>query len=143
MDNETRLRAFFDTDARRFNDTRKGKPVIDAKGVADAFARFFVEASPTGVQGDRNGWLFRLKLPFGFRFHKGSSEQVLALPLLYSAPDLHNPAGACFAGTSRPLDSRGLQNQKRDIGLFRGFLYFPSHNAETGEKTSWVAHQLR
>jgi hypothetical protein len=91
MDNETRVRAFFDSYARRFNDALKEPPRVDAKGVVDAFAGYFVEASPAGVQGGRNSLLFRIKVPFGFRFYKkiGTTAMNIAKLSITTLDDLH------------------------------------------------------
>lgn len=119
MDNETRVRAFFDAYARRFNDTLKDKPVIDAKGVADAFAKFFVEASPAGVQGGKNGFLFRLKLPFGFRFYKkiGTTAMNIARITVTALDDLHLMARVRW-------DSRYTRSDGSDVRIEFENLYF-------------------
>lgn len=91
MDNETRVRAFFDAYARRVNDALKDDPVVDTKGVTDAFADYFVEASPVGVQGGRNGWLFRLRIPAGYRFYRkiGTTAMNIARITVTALDDLH------------------------------------------------------
>lgn len=68
---------FFTAYARRFNDYLQSAPDAASKGklakgklavrgVIDSFAPYFVESSPVGVQGGRNGWLFRRMVPRGF-----------------------------------------------------------------------------
>ncbi|HSX60151.1 MAG TPA: hypothetical protein VLF18_08135 [Tahibacter sp.] len=90
MDNETRVHAFFDAYARRFNEALLGKPV-DVRGVTDAFADYFVEASPAGVRGGRNGLLFRLRVPLGFRHYRkiGTTAMRIAKVTVTPLDDLH------------------------------------------------------
>ena len=71
---------FFTAYARRLNDYLQGarhdqaassrgtlpKGKLDVRGVIDSFAPYFVESSPVGVQGGKNGWLFRRMIPRGF-----------------------------------------------------------------------------
>lgn len=90
MDNETRVRAFFDAYARRFNDALAGKRV-DLSEVRKAFADYFVEASPAGIRGGRNGLLFRLRLPLGFRFYRRIGTTAMRIARIEVTPldDLH------------------------------------------------------
>ncbi|MFZ5893918.1 MAG: ester cyclase [Myxococcota bacterium] len=64
-----RTKMFFLRYAERFNQSLQGKEV-DPKEVADSFARHFVEASPIGVNGGKNGLLFRWMIPRGFAHYK-------------------------------------------------------------------------
>jgi steroid delta-isomerase-like uncharacterized protein len=68
-DRSERVRAFFERYADRFNRSLEcGK--VDAAEVADCFASHFVEASPAGVHGAKNGLLFRWMIPRGFAHYK-------------------------------------------------------------------------
>jgi predicted ester cyclase len=62
-------RRFFAEYADRFNRSLAGEHV-DAREVADSFADHFVEASPTGVNGGKNGMLFRWIIPSGFAHYR-------------------------------------------------------------------------
>jgi hypothetical protein len=64
------IERFFAAYAQRFNDSLKEKPVVDAAGVRNSFAPYFVEASPVGVQGGKNGLMFRMMIPRGFAHYK-------------------------------------------------------------------------
>jgi len=64
-----RVKAFFARYADRFNRCLEGESV-DPKTVADSFASHFVEASPAGVNGRKNGLLFRWMIPRGFAHYK-------------------------------------------------------------------------
>jgi hypothetical protein len=69
-DHRPLLRRFFAAYAKRMNDALKPRPVIDTPGVVRSFADYFVEASPVGVFGGKNGLRFRLLIPRGFRHYK-------------------------------------------------------------------------
>src|SRR5687767_5556490 len=59
----TLIRRFFAAYAKRMNDALLPTPKIDTPGVIDSFADYFVEASPHGVNGGKNGVLLRLTIP--------------------------------------------------------------------------------
>jgi hypothetical protein len=61
---------FFAAYAKRFNDSLKDPPVIDVEDVRDAFADYFVGASPAGVRGGKNGLLFGSVLSRGFAHYR-------------------------------------------------------------------------
>lgn len=69
-DHERIVRAFFEAYAHRTNAALARPPRVDIKGMQDAFAEHFVAADPNGVQGGRNGLLFRLMLWWGFRTYR-------------------------------------------------------------------------
>lgn len=118
MDNETRVRAFFDAYARRFNDALAGK-AVDTRGVTDAFADYFVEASPAGVRGGRNGLLFRLRIPFGFRhYRKLGTKAMRILKIEVTAlDDLHLTARVHW-------DSRYVRKDGSPVHIEFDNLYF-------------------
>ncbi len=96
MDTEQKLRRFFPEYTKRFNDSLQAGATVDADAVRDSFADYFVESSPNGVQGGKNGLLFRLVIPRGFRnFRKlGSTSIRLANLKLTRIDDLHYMAQA-------------------------------------------------
>jgi hypothetical protein len=66
---------FFTAYAKRFNDYLQSAPEagsaparakLDVRGVIESFAPYFVESSPVGVRGGKNGWLFKRMVPRGF-----------------------------------------------------------------------------
>jgi predicted ester cyclase len=63
------IKKFFSEYADRFNRSLSGEN-IDSREVADSFANHFVEASPNGVAGGKNGMLFRWMIPSGFAHYK-------------------------------------------------------------------------
>lgn len=69
-DHERIVRAFFEAYARRHNDALKNPPSFDIRGIRNAFADYFVGADPNGVQGGRNGLLFRIMIRWGFRAYR-------------------------------------------------------------------------
>lgn len=69
---EERLRqveSFFASYAELFNRSLRGEK-IDVDDVAGSFAPYFVQASPGGVQGGKNGILFRWLIPRGFAHYR-------------------------------------------------------------------------
>jgi hypothetical protein len=66
---ESKVHAFFQAYARRFNDGLHGKKP-DIKGTAASFAEYFVEASAVGVMGGKNGRRFRDAIPKGYEFYQ-------------------------------------------------------------------------
>jgi hypothetical protein len=76
---EQRVRAFFQRYAERFNRSLAGEKV-EARDVAESFARHFVGASPVGVNGGKNGLLFRWMIPRGFAHYRkiGTTEMKIA-----------------------------------------------------------------
>jgi hypothetical protein len=67
---EDTIREFFEAYARRFNDSLRAGGRVDVQGVLDSFAEYFVESSPAGVHGGRNGLLFRWMVPRGFAHYR-------------------------------------------------------------------------
>jgi steroid delta-isomerase-like uncharacterized protein len=63
------IKQFFDEYAERFNRSLAGEHV-EARDVAGSFADHFVEASPAGVNGGKNGMLFRWLIPAGMAHYK-------------------------------------------------------------------------
>jgi hypothetical protein len=70
MEHSDQISAFFDAYATRVNRALAGQKV-NPKEVSASFADFFVESSPQGVIGGKNGWMFRRTIPKGFaRYRK-------------------------------------------------------------------------
>jgi hypothetical protein len=63
------IKSFFDEYAERLNRSLAGEHV-EAREVAGSFADHFVEASPAGVNGGKNGMLFRWLIPAGIAHYK-------------------------------------------------------------------------
>lgn len=64
------VETFFADYARRSNDALQNPPREDVDGVAAAFAPFFVEAGPRGVNGGANNGAFRNLIPQGFAHYR-------------------------------------------------------------------------
>jgi hypothetical protein len=72
-----KVEAFFKRYAATYARALAGKPGVD-KAVTEAFADYFVESSPMGVQGGKNGLVFRLLARRGFaRYRKIGVESML------------------------------------------------------------------
>lgn len=83
---------FFAAYAKRFNDALKGDAaVVDTAGVRDSFAKYFVESSPLGVHGGKNGLMFRMLIPRGFAYYKklGTTAMTISSMTVDAIDDLH------------------------------------------------------
>ena len=85
-----RIKAFFARYAERFNRSLAGEQV-DARDVANSFARHFVEASPFGVSGGKNGIFFRWMIPRGFAHYRkrGTMKMLVSGVTVESLDALH------------------------------------------------------
>lgn len=83
------IEAFFEKYEQRFADGLAGKP--DVEGTVDAFADFFVEASPVGIIGSKNDAAFRESIPKGYDFYKsiGTTEMKINQVHITDLDDLH------------------------------------------------------
>lgn len=63
-----RITNFFEAYAQRFQDAIAGETDVD--GTVNAFADYFIEASPLGVNGGKNDENFRKMIPQGTDFYK-------------------------------------------------------------------------
>jgi hypothetical protein len=79
---EQNIRDFFEAYARRFNDSLRAGGHVDLRGVVDSFAPYFVQSTPLGVRGGRNGLLFRWMVPRGFaRYRRIGTKRMLVRSL--------------------------------------------------------------
>ena len=103
-----KVEAFFKRYAATYARALVAKPGVD-EAVTRAFADYFVEASPAGVHGGRNGVVFRLMARRGFaRYRKIGVESVL-IDALEVTPldDLHAMARVTWdSRTRRRSDGR-------------------------------------
>jgi hypothetical protein len=88
--NET-IEAFFKAYAARMNHALGDHPRDDVEGSVNAFADFFVEASPKGVFGGKNDDEFRAKIPQGNAFYRSLGTQSMTIETLAITPlDKHH-----------------------------------------------------
>ena len=82
---------FFAAYAQRFNESLKDPPIVDADAVRNAFAKYFVGASPAGVRGGKNGVFFKFMVPRGFAYYKkiGTTAMNIASVGITEINDLH------------------------------------------------------
>lgn len=80
-----KVEAFFTRYAATYARALADKPGVD-KAVADAFAGYFVESSPRGVFGGRNGVVFRLMARRGFARYRRIGVESMAIERLEVTP---------------------------------------------------------
>lgn len=133
-DNGERVRAFFDTYARRFNDALAASPKVDVKSVRDAFAKYFVGANPKGVRGSRNGFLFGLFLRSGYAHYRklGCKEMQLRRVDVTGLDDFHALARTHWMSIFRKKDGSIVEIEFDNIYLL--------HMSEGGEPRifAWI-----
>lgn len=90
-DHRALIRKFFEAYAMRVNDALQPTPRVDTAGVVASFADYFVEASPAGVMGGKNGLRFRLAVPAGFRHYRriGTTAMLVSSVKPTRLDDLH------------------------------------------------------
>jgi hypothetical protein len=79
---EEAIREFFQAYARRFEAALDASGQVDVAGVIDSFAPYFVESSPAGVHGGRNGLVFRWMVPRGFAYYRKLGTQQMRIDSL-------------------------------------------------------------
>ena len=92
---EKNIHQFFAAYEKRFNDAINGE--TDSEAMANAFANYFVEASPVGITGGMNNPSFREKIPQGIEFYQKigtrsmeiTSEAVTPLDELHYMVKIH------------------------------------------------------
>jgi hypothetical protein len=117
-DQTAAIRRFFTAYAKRTTDALRSKPRVDVAAVRRAFADYFVEASPAGVFGGKNGLRFRLLIPRGFAFYRkigATSMDVSSLRLTRLDP-LHFLARVGW--DTRYVTKRGVKKQIRFTNLY-------------------------
>ena len=86
---DTRIRKFFKSYETLYR--RALKDDVNARGVADHFAAYFVESSPGGAHGGKNGWLFRFMIGRGFAFYRKLGTRAMTLEVTGITPiDAHH-----------------------------------------------------
>lgn len=103
MNAEQKIRQFFDDYSKCFNASLRDGAAVDTKAVRRSFADYFVESSPAGVQGGKNGFLFGFVIPRGFRHFRriGAAGIFLADLELARIDEHHYMARASWDSTYR------------------------------------------
>jgi len=103
-----KVEIFFDRYAATYARALADKPGVD-KALAAAFADYFVESSPAGVHGGKNGLVFRLMAMRGFARYRKIGVESMAVDTLEITPldDLHAMARVMWdSRTRRRSDGR-------------------------------------
>jgi hypothetical protein len=80
-----KVEVFFDRYAATYARALADKPGVD-KAVAAAFADYFVESSPAGVHGARNGLVFRFMAKRGFARYRKLGVESMTVDALEITP---------------------------------------------------------
>jgi hypothetical protein len=80
-----KVEVFFDRYAATYARGLADKPGVD-KAVTAAFADYFVESSPTGVHGGKNGLVFRFMAKRGFARYRKLGVESMAIDALDITP---------------------------------------------------------
>ena len=103
-----KVEAFFRRYAATYARAMADKPGVD-KALTDAFAEYFVESSPEGVQGGKNGLVFRFLVRRGFSRYRKIGVESMLIDALEVTPldDLHAMARVTWdSRTRRRSDGR-------------------------------------
>ena len=89
-----KIEQFFEDYQKRFAEGLSEQPDVEA--IADAFADFFVEASPVGIMGGKNDSEFRVAIPKGYDFYRsiGTTEMKINQLSIRDLDDYHYMAEA-------------------------------------------------
>ena len=119
INHEEKIKQFFAEYEGRFNRSLQEPPTVDVQGVVKSFAPYFVEASPSGVHGGKNGWLFRMMVPRGFAYYKKIGTKSMKITAIDVTPldDYHVMAKV-------PWDSRYLRKDGKEEQIEFDNLYF-------------------
>lgn len=97
---------FFREYAQRFERSLKESSDADTEGVVDAFADYFVAASPVGVHGGKNGLKFKFMIGRGFAYYRKIGTTAMKIAKLEVTP-----LDALHAMASVTWDSRYLRRK--------------------------------
>jgi len=120
-DHRPLIRRFFTAYAKRMNDALKEDPAIDTAGVLRSFADYFVEASPAGVIGGKNGLRFRLMVPRGFRYYKriGATAMLISSLTVTRLDPLHYLARVAWDSRYQTKQGRKMRIRFTNIYLLQ------------------------
>lgn len=119
---------FFAAYEKRFNNALKGE--IDVEGTAQAFAPYFVEASPAGIHGGSNDQQFRKKIPAGMDLYRqiGTYSMEILSQEVIQLDDLHFMVKVHWKATYKNKDNTDLaiefdviyflQNMDNELKIF-------------------------
>ena len=125
---ESSIYDFFAAYEKRFNDALKGE--TDVEGTAEAFAPFFVEASPAGIHGGANDQQFRKRIPEGMEFYRqiGTYSMEILSQDVTQLDDLHSMVKVHWKATYKNKDNTDLaiefdvtyflQNRDNELKIF-------------------------
>jgi hypothetical protein len=123
---DTRIRKFFKGYENQFRRALKGPAGVDAPRVSACFAAYFVESSPEGVHGGRNGWMFRFMIGRGFAFYRkiGTRDMTLEVVDVGVIDDRHSMAKIAW-------EARCTRKDGSEVRVPFEHIYFLRHERNT------------
>ncbi len=85
-DHQQIIQTFFSKYEANFNNALKDMPILDISGIVKSFARYFVGTSPAGIQGGKNGFLFRFMIRRGYAFYRKMGIKTMKIEALQITP---------------------------------------------------------
>jgi hypothetical protein len=118
-DHSEAIRAFFEAYAQHFNDALADPPRVDVETIRNAYADYFVGTDPRSVRGGKNGLLFRLMLPFGYRRYRklGCKRMELKRVEVTGLDDFHALARTHWSSLFRRKDKTVVEIEFDNIYL--------------------------
>jgi len=126
-DHSPAIREYFDAYAEHFNDALADPPKVDFQALRDAYAGYFVGTDPTAVRGGKNGLIFRLMLPWGYRRYRklGCKRMELRSVDITGLDDFHALARTQWSSLFRKKDGAMVEIEFENIYL----LHIPAGGA--------------
>lgn len=126
-DYDQTIREYFDAYAKRFNEALADAPKVDPKELRDAYAAYFVGTDPKAVRGGKNGLLFRLMIPWGYRRYRklGCKRMELLGVDITELDDFHALARTQWRSLFRKKDGAIVEIEFENIYL----LHIPAGGA--------------
>ena len=118
-DHSQAIREFFNAYAKLFNDALADPPKVDLAAIRRSYSDYFVGTDPNAVRGGKNGLLFRLMLPLGYRRYRklGCKRMELKSVDVTGLDDFHAMARTHWSSIFRKKDGTIVEIEFDNIYL--------------------------
>lgn len=119
LDHSQAVRAFLNAYAERFNDAIADPPKVDIGAIRAFYSNHFIGSDPASVRGGKNGVLFRLMLPLGYRRYRklGCKRMELKRVEVIGLDDFHAMARTHWSSLFRRKDKTVVEIEFDNIYL--------------------------